>query len=90
MIHKLMFFLNKKQRRGVMVMTVLIVIGAALETLGVSAIIPIVQLFMEDEAAVSEKFYVRWIMDLFHIEGITHIFVLTTGFMILIYIIKNL
>ncbi len=54
-----------------MVMTVLIVIGAALETLGVSAIIPIVQLFMEDEAAVSEKFYVRWIMDLFHIEGIT-------------------
>ncbi len=90
MIHKLMFFLNKKQRRGVMVMTVLIVIGAALETLGVSAIIPIVQLFMEDEAAVSEKFYVRWIMDLFHIEGISHIFVLTTGFMILIYIIKNL
>ena len=90
MLHKLMFFLNKKQKRGVAGMLVLIVIGAALETLGVSAIIPIVQLFMEEEEVVLQNTYVKVIADLFRVEGVKGIFVITTGFMIAVYVIKNL
>lgn len=90
MIQKLMFFLNKKQKRGVAGMTVLIVIGAALETLGVSAIIPIVELFMESEKAIQKNAFVAWISHNLHIESIRGIFVFTTGFMIAVYVIKNL
>lgn len=90
MIRKLMSFLNKRQKRGVALITVLILVGAILETLGVSAIIPVVQLFMEDESVIREKTYVKLCADLLGIEKIQHVFILMLVLMILIYIIKNL
>ncbi len=90
MIRKLMFFLNKRQKRGVIVMTVLIFIGAVLETLGVSAIIPIVQIFMEDEAVIREGALVQFVEDTFNVHSIKNIFIFFAGFMIFIYVVKNL
>lgn len=88
-IHKLMSLLSRKQKNSVVIITVLIVVGAVLETLGVSAIIPIVQLFMEDESAIREKAYVKWLMELFHLEKIQHVFVIMLVLMIAIYVVKN-
>ena len=89
MISRLMSLLNRKQKNRVVMITMLIIVGAVLETLGVSAIIPIVQLFMEDESAIREKVYVKWCMELFHIEKLQHVFIAMLIFMIVIYVVKN-
>ena len=89
-IHKLMGLLSRKQKSSVVIITMLIVVGAALETLGVSAIIPIVQLFMEDESVIREKVYVKWCIELFRLETLQQVFVTMVIFMIVVYVVKNI
>lgn len=90
MTSKLMNLLNRKQKSGVAIITILIFIGAILETLGVSAIIPIVQLLMEDESVIKETTYVKFLMEGLRIHEIRHVFIIMLLFMIVIYIVKNL
>ena len=88
-VSKLMSLLNRKQKNRVLIITILIVLGAVLETLGVSAIIPIVQLFMEDESTIREMPYVKWCIELFHLQNIQQVFVTMLVVMIVIYVVKN-
>lgn len=90
MLKKLFFFLNRKQKIGVAILTVLIFIGAALETLGVSAIIPIVDLFMQDEAGIRESVYAQIVEKFFPVNSSKDIFIVMLGFMITVYVVKNL
>lgn len=90
MICKLFYFLNKKQRLGVAGLTVMIFVGAALETLGVSAIIPIVDLFMQEESDIKSNIYISWIQEISFVDSISEIYILLLMGMIGIYIIKNL
>lgn len=89
MFRKLSYFLNKKQKAGVAGLTVMIFIGALLETLGVSSIIPIVQLMMSPDQA-KESRIVAALMKYMHIDQISRVFMVLLGGMILIYIVKNL
>lgn len=88
-VSKLMDLLSRKQKNRVAIITVLIVIGAVLETLGVSAIIPIVQLFMEEESTIMEMAYVKWCVELFHLQNIRQVFATMLIIMIVIYVVKN-
>lgn len=90
MIKKMFFFLNKRQKIGVGILTFLILIGAILETLGVSAIIPIVEIFMQDENAISQNVYIRIITQVFKTSKLETVFTIMLGFMIVIYVVKNL
>ena len=47
---KLMILLDKKQKRKMIVLIFLMLIGAILETLGVSMIYPVVKVVMEENA----------------------------------------
>lgn len=89
MLHKLSYFLNRKQKAGVAGLTMMIFIGALLETLGVSAIIPIVQLMMTPDAAKVDGGFATF-MNYLHIDDITQAFLFLLGSMICIYVIKNL
>ena len=89
MLHKLSYFLNRKQKAGVAGLTLMIFIGALLETLGVSAIIPIVQLMMTPDAAKVNGVFAT-LMNYLHIEDITQVFLFLSGSMICIYAVKNL
>lgn len=70
-------------------LTVMIFIGALLETLGVSAIIPIVQLMMNPETAETDG-YISVFMHALHIEDLTQVFLVLCGGMICIYVLKAL
>lgn len=89
LIRKLLFFLNKRQKIATIFLTIMIFIGALLETLGVSAIIPIAQMMMSPESIYEEQ-YVVWIADFFNLNGTQTIFMFMLGAMMTIYIVKNL
>lgn len=87
LIRKLMFFLNRRQKIGVVLLTFLIFIGALLETLGVSAIIPIVeQMANSDE---TNNLYTEIIAKIFHLTDANQIFICMLLIMIMIYVVKG-
>ena len=63
---KLMILLDKKQKRKMIVLIFLMLIGAILETLGVSMIYPVVKVVME-ENAVEKSWYLQIFCDTFQI-----------------------
>jgi len=77
-VKKLMVLLDKKQKQKMVVLVFLMLIGAILETLGVSLIYPVVKVVME-ENAVEKSRYLQVICDVFHIAYSN-----TRGLMILV------
>lgn len=61
-----MVLLDKRQKRKMIVLIFLMLIGAVLETLGVSMIYPVVKVVME-ENAVEKSWYLQAFCDVFHI-----------------------
>ncbi len=65
-IKKLMVLLDRRQKKVMALLVVLMLIGAVLETLGVSMIVPVMNVIM-DEHAVEKNKYLQAICDIFHI-----------------------
>lgn len=88
LIKKLMFLFNRNQKIKIMALTFLIFIGALLETIGVSAIIPIVQQMTSADGV--NNIYTEIIAQCFHITDKDQIFICMLIVMIMIYVVKNL
>ncbi|MCR5501816.1 MAG: ABC transporter ATP-binding protein/permease [Lachnospiraceae bacterium] len=89
-LKKLIILLDRKQKRKMALIVVLMLIGAMLETLGVSMILPVMTVIMEKDA-VSKYVYLQWICDLFgiaHNDTRTLMIVVMIGF-ILMFALKN-
>lgn len=88
---KLMILLDKKQKRKMVMLVFLMLIGAVLETAGVSMILPVMNVVME-ENAVQKHVYLQVICDIF---GIAHddtrsLMILVMGGLVLIFALKNI
>lgn len=70
-------------------LVVMMLIGAVLETLGVSLILPVMNIILEDNA-VEKHAYLRWIVDTFHIEGTRNLTVFVMIALIGAFVVKNL
>ncbi|MCM1264350.1 MAG: ABC transporter ATP-binding protein/permease [Butyrivibrio sp.] len=88
LVRKLMFFLNKRQKIMVAILTFMIFIGALLETLGVSAIIPIVEQMADSSG--ENNLYTEIIAKIFHITDTNQIFICMLLIMIIIYVVKGI
>ena len=88
-INKLMYILTEEQKKYAILLLIISFIGALLETLGVSAIVPLINAMMTPEVLL-ENSLVRNVFDTFHISDSGSI-VLAVGIgIILLYIFKNL
>ncbi len=87
-IKKLGYIFDKKQKRRLVFLGILIFIGGVLETLGVSALLPVVAAIV-DVNATMDKWYVRPVLDALHIYDPTQFIVILLSALIAIYIIKN-
>ena len=76
------------QRRGSIIVFVMLVIGSLLEMLGVSIIVPLVQVILMPEAMLEKDSYV-WIWELLHVEDTTALILWTSGGAIAVFLIKN-
>lgn len=91
-IRKLLVLLDKKQKWRMSFLVVLMLIGAVLETFGVSLILPVMNIILE-ENAVEKHWYLRWIVDTFNIDvsnGPRHLTIFVMVALIFVFIIKNL
>lgn len=85
-----MVLLDKKQKYKMVLLVFLMLIGAVLETLGVSMILPVMSVVME-ENAVQKHAYLQVICDLFHIayDDTRTLMILVMVGLIVIFAVKN-
>ena len=87
--NKLRFILTRKQKQFGFVILCMTLIGALVETLGVSIIIPFVQAMVEPEQLMQNK-YLKPLVRILHIESASQLILLLGIGIALVYIIKNL
>lgn len=85
---KLMYILTPVQKRIGIFVFVMTVGGAGVETLGVSAILPLVQALMDVEQ-IMEVGVVKKLTAFFHISEVSHVILFIGAGTILIFILKN-
>lgn len=86
-----MVLLDKKQKKKMVLLVFLMLIGAVLETLGVSMIYPVMKVVMEKDA-VQESRYLQIICNIFHIgyDDTKSLMILVMTGLILIFAVKNI
>lgn len=87
--NKLRFILTKQQKHLGVVILCMTLVGALVETLGVSVIIPFVQAMVNPEQLMQSQ-YLTGVINLFHIESSSDLILLLGIGISLVYIIKNL
>ena len=85
---KMMVLLDKKQKRAMVGIIFMMLIGAILEALGVSVVVPIVQVVM-DESALEKPGLVKSIYDFFDMKSQMQFTLVILGAMAAIFAIKN-
>lgn len=90
-IKKLMVLLDKKQKQKMIVLVFLMLIGAVLETLGVSMIYPVAQVIMAEDAVENSR-YLQVICDIFSIgyEDTKSLMILVMTGLIVVFALKNI
>lgn len=85
---KLLKLLDKKQKQNMVLLVFMMLVGAVLETLGVSLILPVMNIILE-ENAVENHWYLQLIVNVFHIEGIRNLTIFVMSALIFMFVIKN-
>lgn len=84
-----MVLLDKKQKRKMVFLIFMMLIGAVLETLGVSAIYPVMNVVME-ENAMDKHTYLQFVCRVFSIDNSRDLTILVMSSLIAIFAIKNI
>lgn len=87
-LNKVMYILNKEQKIYGLILIFLSFIGALLETLGVSAIVPLINALMTPEKILENEF-VGNVFNQLHITEGSQIIMVIGGGVIILYILKN-
>ena len=86
---KMMLLLDKKQKRTMIGIIFLMLIGAILEALGISIIVPVVQVVMDEQ--VFEKYaYIRAIYEFFGMKSQKQFTIVILAALALVFVIKNI
>lgn len=84
-----MVLLDRKQKRKMLLLIFMMLIGAILETLGVGMIMPVMNVVLE-ENAVEKHAYLQWICQVFHIDNTRDLTILVMSALIGIFAVKNI
>ena len=85
---KLNYILDKKKKINIVVLAVMIFIGGILETLSISAMLPVVWVIIDAESVQQNK-YCQWIMELLHIQNMQGFIIMLLVALMIMYILKN-
>ena len=87
-LKKLKVLLDKKQKRMMVLLVIMMLIGAVLETLGVSLVKPTMEIIMEDNA-IENHWYLKIISDVFNIIDVKSLTVFIMVALIGTFVVKN-
>ena len=88
-VRKILYILNKEQRRYGVVIMLCSLVGALFEVLGVGVILPLVQAFMNANVLFNNQ-KLHFFISMFHIRNASELILWITLGVILIFIVKNL
>lgn len=88
LLHKVGYLFDQKQKKQLVGLAVLILIGGLLETLGVSMLLPVVTAIMDPEA-IMEKEPVREVAEMLHIQTSKELIMYMLIVLIVLYVFKN-
>ena len=88
LFRKINYILNRKQKIRLLMLVVIIFLGGIMELIGISAIMPFVNVLMEPEI-IHTKQYFNFFYNLFHLQTDTQFLFLMAMALVLVYIIKN-
>ncbi len=88
LLHKVGYLFDHKQKKQMVGLAVLILIGGLLETLGVSMLLPVVTAIMDPEA-IMEKEPVRDVAQMLHIQTSKDLIMYMLIVLIVLYVFKN-
>lgn len=86
---KFYFIFTEQQRKGCIILFILLCIGSFLEMIGVSAIVPLVQVILMPDGLLHNISYIS-IWKIFHITEGSDLIILVSIGIILLYLFKNL
>lgn len=89
MLKKISYVLDRKQKIQLIILLVIIFVGAFVELLGVSAILPVIDIALEP-SIIDEKWYLILIKDIFNLKDANQLLVVMAVLLIVIYILKNI
>ncbi len=88
MVKKINYIFDKKQKIRLVELMILILIGTALETVGVTAIIPFISAIMYPNKILSNRYALR-IYELLNLQDISGLIVIMAILLMVVYILKN-
>lgn len=88
MLQKISYMFDRRQKRQMAGLAVLILIGGVLETLGVSMMLPVVQVIMDPDSFMANK-YVSHIVEFLHIDSGKQLIIFMLAALIVLFVVKN-
>ncbi len=89
MFKKLMAIFNRRQKIHLLLLGIMIFIGGIVETLGVSAMLPVISVILDQESLQSYEI-VGKVMDIMHMETMQTFTMFLLAMLIGVYVLKNL
>lgn len=88
MLKKINYVLDRKQKINLILLLIVIFIGAFVELLGVSAILPVVNVATSPET-IEQTWYLSWIQQTLGLQDAGQMLIVLSVILIIIYILKN-
>lgn len=88
MLRKINFIFNRSQKIRLIILFFMIIIAGLLETLGVSAVMPLVSIMLDPGQFETNNAY-KMIADIVHISSVNGFIMLMAIILIIVYIVKN-
>ena len=85
---KLNYILDKRQKINIVVLAVMIFIGGILETLSISAMLPVVWVIIDTESVQQNK-YCQWAMNFLHLQDMHEFIITLLALLMIMYLLKN-
>lgn len=89
MFNKLKYIMDEKDKRKIIPLCIIMIVGSILEFMGVSVFLPFVQVLMSPEIIFSNKI-LNTIRIIFHMDTETKFLVFISAVIIIVYIIKDI
>lgn len=89
LLNKINYIFDTKQKVKLVFLLILILMGSVLELLGVSAVLPLIDIALKPEVIYENEIYV-FVAELFSLEDVNSFIFFISGVLVILYIFKNI
>ena len=89
LIKRVIAILTERQRKLLVFMLLMMLVGAGLETAGTSLLIPFITIAMEPDSVFQNE-YLKYFYDLMHLTSVNGFLVMLSNLLSAVYVMKNI